>query len=91
MTQSTLTAKPDLDRCDQEPIHVPGSIQGHGVLLAYDPVSGRISHVSANAERLFKTSVARIIDSPIATLLGAKTAISLAASHTGESRTTAAV
>lgn len=30
MTQATVT----LDNCDREPIHIPGSIQPHGVLLA---------------------------------------------------------
>ena len=27
----------DLSRCDQEPIHIPGSIQPHGALLGLDP------------------------------------------------------
>ena len=28
---------PDLTACDREPIHIPGSIQPHGVLLVVDP------------------------------------------------------
>ena len=39
----------DLTNCDREPIHIPGSIQPHGALLALDV---RVSHVlrhSANA------------------------------------------
>jgi light-regulated signal transduction histidine kinase (bacteriophytochrome) len=32
MTQSAPSL--DLTSCDQEPIHVPGSIQPHGILLA---------------------------------------------------------
>ncbi len=41
----------NLENCDREPIHVPGSIQPHGALLAFDRL-GRLSHASANAEAL---------------------------------------
>ncbi|MEH3087227.1 MAG: GAF domain-containing protein [Xylophilus ampelinus] len=37
-----------LDNCDQEPIHIPGSIQRHGVLLAFDGAR-RLCHASDNA------------------------------------------
>lgn len=33
---------PDLTACDREPIHIPGAIQPHGVLLIVDPVQDRI-------------------------------------------------
>ncbi|WP_024868320.1 bacteriophytochrome BphP [Pseudoxanthomonas suwonensis] len=42
-------AAPDLDACAREPIHIPGSIQPHGILLAIDPDSGRVLQASANA------------------------------------------
>ena len=29
----------DLTNCDREPIHIPGSIQPHGILLVVDPNS----------------------------------------------------
>lgn len=38
----------DLDNCDQEPIHIPGNIQPHGVLLALD-LQGHLTHASRNA------------------------------------------
>ena len=38
-----------LTNCDREPIHIPGSIQPHGMMMVLDPVSGRITHASANA------------------------------------------
>ena len=41
----------NLENCDREPIHVPGSIQPHGALLAFDRL-GRLSHASANAPAL---------------------------------------
>lgn len=34
---------PDLTACDREPIHIPGAIQPHGVLLIVDPVQDRIT------------------------------------------------
>lgn len=39
----------DLDTCEAEPIHIPGAIQPHGVLLAVDDTSGQIVMASANA------------------------------------------
>jgi chemotaxis family two-component system sensor kinase Cph1 len=41
----------DLTTCDREPIHIPGAIQPHGVLLALDS-DLRVAMVSANSERL---------------------------------------
>lgn len=40
----------DLSTCDREPIHIPGAIQPHGVLLAFDTTGLRIQ--SANAASL---------------------------------------
>ncbi len=37
-----LSQTVDLDNCAREPIHIPGSIQPHGVLLAADPSSLRV-------------------------------------------------
>ena len=40
-----------LDNCDREPIHIPGLIQSHGALFAFDP-SRRLMYRSQNAEAL---------------------------------------
>ncbi len=40
----------DLSACDREPIHVPGSIQPHGVLLVAERQSGCIVHVAGDVE-----------------------------------------
>ena len=51
-TASNLIATPaDLGNCDQEPIHIPGSIQPHGALLAFAP-DGSLAIRSANAAAL---------------------------------------
>ena len=39
-------------RCDAEPIHIPGSIQPHGVLLLFDAASGALTHRAGDCERL---------------------------------------
>lgn len=39
----------DLTNCDREPIHIPGSIQPHGCLLACDARAGMVLRHSANA------------------------------------------
>lgn len=39
----------DLLLCAQEPIHIPGSIQPHGCLLAIDAATGKVLQVSANS------------------------------------------
>ncbi|NUZ06999.1 ATP-binding protein [Piscinibacter koreensis] len=38
----------DLDHCATEPIHIPGAVQPHGCLIAFDPATLRISNLSAN-------------------------------------------
>lgn len=50
---SPMTAATDADRCAREAIHLPGTIQPHGVLLVLDPVDLTVLQASANAaERL---------------------------------------
>ncbi|WP_018386986.1 HWE histidine kinase domain-containing protein [Ancylobacter sp. FA202] len=39
----------DLSNCDREPIHVPGSVQCHGCLIACDPQGGVVQRHSRNA------------------------------------------
>ena len=49
MTGETFDLAELLAKCEQEPIHAPGAVQPHGVLLQLDE-DGRISVASANAE-----------------------------------------
>lgn len=46
----------NLTNCDREPIHVPGSIQPHGCLLACDVVAMRVLRHSANAPEMLGLS-----------------------------------
>lgn len=43
----------DLTACEREPIHIPGSIQPHGVLFAMSRADKTITHASANAAAFF--------------------------------------
>ncbi|MBB3951842.1 histidine kinase dimerization/phosphoacceptor domain -containing protein [Aureimonas jatrophae] len=40
----------DLTLCDREPIHIPGSIQPHGLLLVADPRTGLVQAVAGDVE-----------------------------------------
>ncbi|MPR32593.1 ATP-binding protein [Salmonirosea aquatica] len=51
--------------CDQEPIHIPGSIQPHGYLLAVDSETGTITHGSANLSELFRIPLQSILGNNI--------------------------
>ncbi len=42
----------DTTDCDREPIHIPGSIQPHGVLLAVDPASLKVVQIAGDTKRL---------------------------------------
>ncbi|MFN7104342.1 MAG: GAF domain-containing protein, partial [Pseudorhizobium sp.] len=44
----------DLSNCDREPIHVPGSIQPHGCLIACDPSGSAVLRHSANAPAMLE-------------------------------------
>jgi chemotaxis family two-component system sensor kinase Cph1 len=49
--------------CDTEPIHTPGSVLGHGVLLIVEPKSHRVVALSANA-----SLVISVPDDPVSLL-----------------------
>ncbi|MES2911149.1 MAG: GAF domain-containing protein, partial [Pseudomonadota bacterium] len=48
---AALPSEVTLDNCDQEPIHIPGHIQPHGALFAFDG-KGLLSFCSSNAQAL---------------------------------------
>lgn len=82
-TANVKFGEADLTTCDREAIHVPGSIQPHGVLLVVDRRTLRIEQVAGDARRVLGLEVepqpgARvtdIIDAPaeafVTELLGA--------------------
>lgn len=61
-----------LAKCDNEPVHVPGHIQGFAVLLAVDPKLKSVTHCSDNAAALFGASTRDILGGSVEALLGAE-------------------
>lgn len=63
--------------CAREPIHIPGSIQAHGHLLAFDTAGLTLTHASADAGLVigqdvtdaFGLPAARLLPGPMAALL----------------------
>ena len=76
MSEAT-TLNSDLKTCDNEPIHVPGSIQPFGVLLAFDASSLTLRHTSENYPEIFGLSMAVPLGTTVAELLGAAAQIAL--------------
>ncbi len=63
----------DLSACEREPVHVPGAIQTHGFLVAFQLPTWTVAHVSANAGRLFgQASPEAMIGLPIDALMTAR-------------------
>jgi light-regulated signal transduction histidine kinase (bacteriophytochrome) len=61
----------DLTTCDREPIHIPGSIQPHGVLLVMDRQTLRIEQVAGDAGSLIGAADARLSGMPLSAVLDA--------------------
>lgn len=57
----------DLAECAREPIHIPGLIQPHGLLLAISRTDRRITYASANAAPTFGADA--LLDRPFADAL----------------------
>src|SRR5215203_3791759 len=59
----------DLTTCEREPIHIPGSIQPHGVLFVLAPEPLQIRQFSANAGALLGTDWQSAIGRPLGEVL----------------------
>ena len=66
-----LEAALDLTSCDREPIHIPGSIQPHGFLLALD-AQGSVAAASRTAADFLNRPLAEIFGRSLPELLGAE-------------------
>ncbi|MBU2533060.1 MAG: GAF domain-containing protein, partial [Alphaproteobacteria bacterium] len=63
----------DLDSCDREPIHIIGSIQPHGALIAADQKTLLVEYASANAASFIGRPAEDIIGNSLETVLGPET------------------
>lgn len=62
----------DLTNCDREPIHIPGLIQPHGVLLVLQNPTLEIVQVSRNTEAVMGRQPEELLGKPLSDLLDAK-------------------
>ena len=62
--------KPDFSACAEEPIHIPGSIQPHGLLLVVDEAEMRILQVSENSLPLTGFTTEQLLNQNLDTLIG---------------------
>ena len=62
--------KADLTNCERELIHLAGSVQPHGVLLALREPSLVILQASANVDSVLGTAVDALLDQPVGRLGG---------------------
>lgn len=62
----------DLTNCDREPIHIPGLIQPHGVLLVLQDSTLEIVQVSSNTQEIIGREPQELLGKPLSDLLDAK-------------------
>lgn len=60
----------NFSQCEAEPIHLPGSIQPHGVLLALHGPTLRITQATANCEALLGVALADLLNQELAAVFG---------------------
>ncbi|MDZ7735242.1 MAG: hypothetical protein U5P41_03180 [Gammaproteobacteria bacterium] len=56
--------------CEKEPIHIPGSIQPHGALLAVDPESGEVLQASLNTTQYLGYEADALSGKSVSSLIG---------------------
>jgi len=64
----------DLTSCDREPIHIPGSIQPHGILLVIDPGTRRVIQAAGNTAHMIGRSIAETLAASIDAVLSTEIA-----------------
>lgn len=60
----------NLNNCDREPIHIPNSIQPHGVLLAIAVEDYRILQISLNTAMVLGREPEQLLNRPLIDLIG---------------------
>ncbi|MDY7226113.1 ATP-binding protein [Hyalangium rubrum] len=74
----------DLTNCDKEPIHIPGAVQPHGVLLVLREPELSITHVSENAPVLLGIAAEQLLGARLGTLVAPSVREALEASLRSE-------
>ncbi len=77
-------ASTDPDACANEPIHIPGSLQPHGVLVCADPVRMVVEQVGGNGPGIFGRPVDQLLGQPLAALIGTEAEAALRSTRPDE-------
>lgn len=59
-----------IKNCDDEPVHTPGCIQDHGLLISMCPNDLLVTQVSENCLRFTGRSVEQVLGQPLAAIIG---------------------
>ncbi|MEO5574428.1 MAG: EAL domain-containing protein [Gammaproteobacteria bacterium] len=70
MSVTSHASPVDISNCEYEPIHLPGSIQPHGILFALSTPELAIRQASENVERFFGRPAAAMLGKPFAEIVG---------------------
>lgn len=60
----------DLAACDSEPIHIIGTVQPHGALLAADIETLKVTHASQTAEEFWGNAADRLLGQRLSEIIG---------------------
>jgi two-component system, chemotaxis family, sensor kinase Cph1 len=71
-TEVSSPVTPDISQCEREPIHIPGSIQPYGVLLALDEKL-TVTQASRNTQSVWNREASQILGEPLKNLLDENT------------------
>jgi chemotaxis family two-component system sensor kinase Cph1 len=74
MDEAPAAGEVDLTSCDREPIHIPGSIQPHGLMLALDPQTDAVAQVGGDAVGLLGVEPTALLGRRLDAVLGARVA-----------------
>ena len=72
MTTTNIAQPVDLTNCDREPIHIPGRIQPHGMLLAISEPDLLIVQASTNTYQHIGRTHEALLGLPLADMLGSE-------------------
>ena len=70
MPQNSYPEKVDITNCDKEPIHIIGKSQAHGVIVALDKKTLKITQVGKNSIEFFGIPFQELLGQPINSLVG---------------------
>ena len=67
--ESVTAETVDLTNCDREPIHIPGAIQPHGILLVVSRSKWKITQISDNTQEFLGMESEQLLGQPLKSLL----------------------